>query len=112
MDVDTATERFVNHWRAKAGKDATKLDWLATWRNWLIRDQDDRADRGRLTPSERARQTLAAGRGLHGRTLGSRAVERQASNLAVVARMAALDSLEPPKNPPLDVTRQPLTEEN
>lgn len=61
VDVNGSTERFVNHWRAKAGKDATKLDWVATWRNWLIRDNDDRQNR-RLTPMERAAQTAAAGR--------------------------------------------------
>ena len=27
-------EKFRDHWRAKTGKDATKADWLATWRNW------------------------------------------------------------------------------
>lgn len=63
VDVDSSTERFVNHWRSKAGRDATKLDWLATWRNWLIRDQDERVNRGgRLSPMERAAQTAAAGR--------------------------------------------------
>lgn len=30
---DVAT-KFRNHWVAKSGKDATKLDWLATWQNW------------------------------------------------------------------------------
>jgi uncharacterized protein YdaU (DUF1376 family) len=25
---------FADHWHAKTGKDGTKLDWLATWRNW------------------------------------------------------------------------------
>lgn len=25
---------FRNHWVAKSGKDATKLDWYATWQNW------------------------------------------------------------------------------
>jgi hypothetical protein len=41
LDVNRSTETFVNHWRAKSGKDATKIDWIATWRNWLIRDFDD-----------------------------------------------------------------------
>jgi len=27
--------RFRDYWIAKAGKDAVKLDWDATWRNWL-----------------------------------------------------------------------------
>lgn len=26
--------KFADHWRAKSGKDAAKLDWEATWRNW------------------------------------------------------------------------------
>lgn len=28
-------ERFRDYWIAKAGKDAAKLDWNATWRNWI-----------------------------------------------------------------------------
>jgi len=27
--------KFRDYWIAKAGKDAVKLDWDATWRNWL-----------------------------------------------------------------------------
>lgn len=27
--------RFKDYWISKAGKDATKADWLATWRNWM-----------------------------------------------------------------------------
>ncbi len=27
--------RFADHWHAKPGKDGRKLDWLATWRNWV-----------------------------------------------------------------------------
>lgn len=27
--------RFSDFWRAKAGKDGRKLDWFATWRNWV-----------------------------------------------------------------------------
>lgn len=27
--------KFADFWKAKAGKDATKLDWQATWRNWF-----------------------------------------------------------------------------
>lgn len=79
VDVDSSTERFVNHWRAKAGRDATKLDWTATWRNWLIRDQDDRAARAKLTPTERAAQTVAAGREFVGRSLVSLELEGRAS---------------------------------
>lgn len=27
--------KFRDYWTAKSGKDATKLDWPATWRNWI-----------------------------------------------------------------------------
>lgn len=30
-------DKFCDHWWGKAGKDATKDDWLATWRNWVRR---------------------------------------------------------------------------
>ena len=30
-------DRFRDYWWAKAGKDATKRDWFATWRNWTRR---------------------------------------------------------------------------
>lgn len=33
-------EKFKNYWTAKSGKDATKLDWQATWRNWIINAKD------------------------------------------------------------------------
>lgn len=36
VDLEVETEKFVNYWRAKTGKDATKLDWQATWRNWIL----------------------------------------------------------------------------
>lgn len=35
-DLATETEKFINYWVAKSGKDATKLDWTATWRNWIL----------------------------------------------------------------------------
>lgn len=28
---------FADYWHAKAGANATKLDWQATWRNWMRR---------------------------------------------------------------------------
>jgi hypothetical protein len=33
--------KFKDYWIAKAGKDATKADWLATWRNWIRREVDN-----------------------------------------------------------------------
>ena len=30
-------DKFADYWRGRAGKDAVKADWLATWRNWCRR---------------------------------------------------------------------------
>lgn len=34
QSASTEAAKFVDFWHAKSGKDATKLDWQATWRNW------------------------------------------------------------------------------
>src|SRR5262245_59801672 len=34
IDLGLEVARFIDYWHAKAGRDGTKLDWLATWRNW------------------------------------------------------------------------------
>ena len=70
VDVDGSTRRFVDYWRAETGAKATKLDWVATWRNWLRRDADNRKPT-RPTPTERAQQTAAAGRAVAGRQITS-----------------------------------------
>ncbi|MEV1331154.1 hypothetical protein AB0J20_16430 [Micromonospora costi] len=35
IDLTLETANFVDHWTAKAGQDATKVDWTATWRTWM-----------------------------------------------------------------------------
>lgn len=47
--VDGRTEhaKFCDYWRAKPGKDGRKLDWPATWRNWM------RTAEGRSQPRAR-----------------------------------------------------------
>jgi hypothetical protein len=49
-DVDLRAEhrKFVDHFKAKAGKDGVKLDWDATWRNWI---RNARASPGMAQPS-------------------------------------------------------------
>jgi hypothetical protein len=37
VDLDSETERFLNHHRAKGN---TFKDWTASWRNWMLRAQD------------------------------------------------------------------------
>lgn len=51
-------EAFRDHWVSKTGKDATKRDWEATWRNWCrssIAHRDDpkgAAPAGSATPTQ------------------------------------------------------------
>jgi uncharacterized protein YdaU (DUF1376 family) len=35
LDPTKVAERFRDFWVAKAGRDGAKLDWQATWRNWV-----------------------------------------------------------------------------
>ena len=34
-DARSEAENFRDYWHAKPGKDGRKLDWPATWRNWV-----------------------------------------------------------------------------
>jgi Helix-turn-helix domain len=35
IDLQAEHRKFVDFWCSKSGKDATKLDWRRTWRNWI-----------------------------------------------------------------------------
>ena len=35
IDLEAEHRKFADHWKAKPGKDGVKLDWDATWRNWI-----------------------------------------------------------------------------
>lgn len=73
LDVDDSTSRFVDYWRAESGTKARKLDWVSTWRNWLRRDADRASTR--LTPSQRAQKTAAAGRNVAGTQITTLEIE-------------------------------------
>jgi hypothetical protein len=38
-------EKFVDYWRAIPGAKGVKLDWAATWRNWMRRASEQRSAR-------------------------------------------------------------------
>lgn len=40
IDVSLHTQRFVNHFKASSGRNAVKLDWVRTWQNWLLKEED------------------------------------------------------------------------
>jgi hypothetical protein len=39
------TDRFIDHWSAIAGARGRKTNWVATWRNWMRRAQEDAQNR-------------------------------------------------------------------
>jgi hypothetical protein len=41
IQVERETEKFMDYWRAVAGSKGVKLDWPATWRNWIRRGIED-----------------------------------------------------------------------
>jgi hypothetical protein len=41
VNLQRETENFRDYWTAKSGKDATKRDWVATWRRWMRKANDD-----------------------------------------------------------------------
>lgn len=53
LNPQTTFDGFRDYWQAKPGKDATKLDWLMTWRNW-VRNQKQ-AQNGTTTAKPRAK---------------------------------------------------------
>jgi hypothetical protein len=57
---------FRDHWKAKTGKDATKLDWEATWRNWCRSDiahrDDPKPPRASQVPPDTAARNAEARR--------------------------------------------------
>ena len=59
--IQRTADRFRDHWHAAPGERGRKLDWSATWRNWVRKDADD-ARRGRAPPAGNA-QTGSQGTG-------------------------------------------------
>ena len=45
LDLAREHERFVDYWRAEPGQRGVKVDWDATWRNWMRREGEKRPPR-------------------------------------------------------------------
>ncbi len=62
-DVDgrVENEKFENYWLAKSGRDAAKVDWERTWRNWMLEAQQRAARSPRLAAAA-PRQSAAEAR--------------------------------------------------
>lgn len=57
IDVNEETEKFVNYWRSKPGSGARKLDWVATWRNWILNAKGGSSGKA-ISTSERNMERL------------------------------------------------------
>jgi len=72
-------DRFKDYWTSKSGKDASKLDWDATWRNWIRKWMDDNKQLSRAArPQQRSgpHSTLYAGFGAYAAEDDGRSPER------------------------------------
>lgn len=56
IDPQSEHLEFVDYWIAQPGQKGVKVDWPATWRNWMRRKQRD--VKGKATPTEKARRTV------------------------------------------------------
>lgn len=51
-EIERELSKFRDFWAAKAGADGSKLDWQATWRNWLrTADERQNGKANRTNPS-------------------------------------------------------------
>lgn len=57
VDGQRETVKFINYWTARSGREATKLDWPATWRNWML-NAAERAPQSKQTTGDKMRSTL------------------------------------------------------
>lgn len=53
VDGQRENQKFMNHWTEKTGQGATKITWIGTWRNWMLRAQQDAEQ---LRPRQRPQQ--------------------------------------------------------
>ena len=60
----STADQFRDYWIAKSGKDATKADWSATWRNWVRRQTSTPSKQSYESSADKTRKTIE---GLTGR---------------------------------------------
>lgn len=51
VQMEREAKAFRNFWHAKAGKDAAKMNWDATWHNWVMRFAKDNNLKPRAPPN-------------------------------------------------------------
>jgi hypothetical protein len=58
-DINREADKFRDYWIAKSGREACKLDWSATWRNWVRSDFRKRNGSGAGNASRNGSRTEA-----------------------------------------------------
>lgn len=84
INVDKSTEQFIDYWKSK-GSNATKTDWVATWRNWIRRE----LEWAKPTPEVEQEDAMAKWR-------AERAERIQRQQEQAAEREAAKDRFTPP----------------
>lgn len=59
-DARRCSEKFRDHWLAKSGQGAAKVDWQATWRNWVRNEGDPPPSRASPSRINAQAATLSA----------------------------------------------------
>jgi hypothetical protein len=72
-------ERFVNHWLAATGKNATKADWERTFINWVLRDIENGVAKAVRAPDAKPAEPEADA------MVGEAAAEQMAKLVATLA---------------------------
>lgn len=52
IDFELETEKFINFFTAKTGRDATKLDWKRTWMNWILNAREQNGHKQHVKPAD------------------------------------------------------------
>jgi len=63
LDLEAITAEFVDYWVGVAGAKGVKLDWPATWRNWIRRKSEDAPRRLASTSGDQWARAIRVGGG-------------------------------------------------
>ena len=58
IDLRAEHRKFIDYWISEPGQRGTKLDWNATWRNWIRRSRPSHSN-GKPSGVDKARAILA-----------------------------------------------------
>lgn len=79
LDIRRTAEGFADYWRSQPGKDGRKLDWLATWRNWVRNERRSTGSPHAETPWQRSQRERVAE--MTGGLVSARAPGQQPANI-------------------------------